>query len=182
MLTHIIMPIIKNKIILAVTKLFKIEQLEIEFNNNQNRKYEIILGTGYDTVMILPIMNDKIFFIKEYAAAIDSYTLTLPKGRIDEGELLLEAANRELQEEIGLKSNDLTHVYTLDLAPGYINHKTHVVLAKDLVPSKLEGDEPEELEVVEYKLPEISHLLENNKNLDSRVIACLYIYENLKKK
>ena len=176
------MPIIKNKIILAITKLFKIEELEVEFNNNQNRKYEIILGTGYDTVMILPIMNDKIFFIKEYAAAIDSYTLTLPKGRIDEGELLLEAANRELQEEIGLKSNDLTHVYTLDLAPGYINHKTHVVLAKDLVPSKLEGDEPEELEVVEYKLSEISHLLENNKNLDSRVIACLYIYENLKKK
>jgi hypothetical protein len=25
-------------------------------------------------------------------------------------------------------------------------------------------------------------LLEHNKNLDSRVIACLYIYENLKKK
>ena len=37
MLTYIIMPIIKNKIILAVTKLFKIEQLEVEFNNNQNR-------------------------------------------------------------------------------------------------------------------------------------------------
>jgi len=34
----------------------------------------------------------------------------------------------------------------------------------------------------EYKLSEISDLLENNKNLDSRVIACLYIYENLKKK
>ncbi len=176
------MPIIKNKIILAITKLFKIEELEVEFNNNQNRKYEIILGTGCDAVMMLPIMNDKIFFIKEYAAAIDSYTLTLPKGRIDEGELLLEAANRELQEEIGLKSNDLIHIYTLDLAPGYINHKTHVVLAKDLIPSKLEGDEPEELEVVEYKLSEISDLLENNKNLDSRVIACLYIYENLKKK
>ena len=58
------MPIIKNKIILAVTKLFKIEQLEIEFNNNQNRKYEIISGTGYDAVMMLPIMDDKIFFIK----------------------------------------------------------------------------------------------------------------------
>ena len=175
MLTYIIMPIIKNKIILAVTKLFKIEELEIEFNNNQNRKYEIISGTGYDAVMMLPIMNDKIFFIKEYATAIDSYSLTLPKGRIDKGELLLEAANRELQEEIGLKSNDLIHIYTLDLAPGYINHKTHVVLAKGLVPSKLEGDEPEELEVVEYKLSEINHLLEHNKNLDSRVIACLYI-------
>ena len=176
------MPIIKNKIILAVTKLFKIEQLEVEFDNNQNREYEIISGTGCDAVMMLPIMNDKIFFIKEYAAAIDNYTLTLPKGRIDEGELLLEAANRELQEEIGLKSNDLIHIYTLDLAPGYINHKTHVVLAKDLIPSKLEGDEPEELEVVEYKLSEINHLLEHNKNLDSRVIACLYIYENLKNK
>ena len=56
------MPIIKNKIILAVTKLFKIEQLEVEFNNNQNRKYEIISGTGCDAVMMLPIMDDKIFF------------------------------------------------------------------------------------------------------------------------
>ena len=66
MLTYIIMPIIKNKIILAVTKLFKIEQLEVEFNNNQNRKYEIISGTGCDAVMMLPIMDNKIFFIKEY--------------------------------------------------------------------------------------------------------------------
>ena len=57
-----------------------------------------------------------------------------------------------------------------------------MILAKGLVPSKLEGDEPEELEVVDYKLSEINHLLEHNKNLDSRVIACLYIYENLKKK
>ena len=39
----------------------------------------------------------------EYSAAIDKYALTFPKGKIDEGESILDAANRELQEEIGFK-------------------------------------------------------------------------------
>ena len=122
------MPTIKNKSIITKTKLFKVEKLDIEFENKVHREYEVISGTGYGAVMVMPILNDEFYFIKEYAAAVDDYSLTFPKGKIDEGELILDAANRELQEEIGFKSTMLKHIYTLDLAPGYIDHKTYIIL------------------------------------------------------
>ena len=173
------MPIIKNKTLISLTRLFKVSKLDIEFPNNITREYEVISGTGSGAVMIIPISDKSMFFIMEYAAAIDSYALTFPKGKIDNGEQILDAANRELQEEIGYKSSNLKHIYTIDLAPGYINHQTHIVVAEHLTPSKLIGDEPEELEIIEIPLDKINEHLLKYKNIDSRVLASLYIYSNL---
>ena len=94
-------------------------------------------------------------------------------------EEILEAANRELQEEIGHKANKLSNIFTLDLAPGYIDHKTYIVLAEELNPSKLEGDEPEALEVVECKFSNLNNLICNPKNnIEARAIACVYLLQN----
>ena len=175
------MPIIKNKSLISLTKLFKISKLDIEFNKDIVREYEVISGTGNGAVMIIPVTQNTMFFIKEYAAAIDAYALTFPKGGIDEGESILEAANRELQEEIGYRSSSLEHIHTINLAPGYIDHKTHIVLAKNLSPSKLCGDEPEDLEIIEVPFDNIDNFLSNNVHIDSRVLASLYVYGNLAK-
>ena len=171
------MPTIKNKSIITKTKLFKVKKLDIEFENKVHREYEVISGTGHGAVMVMPILNDEFYFIKEYAAAVDDYSLTFPKGKIDEGELILDAANRELQEEIGFKSTMLKHIYTLDLAPGYIDHKTYIILAEGLSPSKLPGDEPEELIIEKCAKQNLSSFLNENKNIDSRALAALYIYK-----
>ncbi len=175
------MPIIKNKTLISLTKLFKISKFDIEFKENVTREYEVISGTGNGAVMIIPVTQNNMFFIKEYAAAIDAYALSFPKGGIDKGESILEAANRELQEEIGYRSSSLEHIHTINLAPGYIDHKTHIVLAKNLSPSKLYGDEPEDLEIIEVPFDDIDNFLSNNAHIDSRVLASLYVYGNLAK-
>ncbi len=172
------MPTIKNRKNIATTKLFKIEELGINFSKDIDRKYEIISGTGTGAVMVLPILNNNLIFIKEYAAAIDDYSLTFPKGKIDNQEKILDAANRELQEEIGFKANKMINAYTLDLAPGYINHKTYIIIASELEPSKLRGDEPEELEIIRCPIASISAFLLKQKNIDSRVFAAIFVYLN----
>ena len=178
---YLTMPIIKNKTLISKTKLFKISKLDIDFTNTISRQYEVISGTGHGAVMIIPVTHKSMFFITEYAAAIDTYALTFPKGGIDKGENILDAANRELQEEIGYKSSKLQHIYTIDLAPGYIDHQTHIVLAEDLSPSKLSGDEPEELDIIEVPLNSINEHLLKYSRIDSRVLASLYVYGNLKR-
>jgi 8-oxo-dGTP pyrophosphatase MutT (NUDIX family) len=45
--------------------------------------------------------------------------LALTKGKIDAGESPLEAANRELIEEIGYGAKKLSFIKTMTLAPGY---------------------------------------------------------------
>ena len=140
--------------------------------------YEIISGTGNGAVLIIPILDKKIIFIKEYAAAVDDYMLTLPKGKIDSNETIYEAADRELQEEIGFKSNKMKFIKEIYLAPGYIDHVTYMMLAECLEPSSLIGDEPEDLEIIQVEIPRISTFLEKNKIIDSRVYAAVNYIQN----
>ena len=140
--------------------------------------YEIISGTGNGAVLIIPILDKKIIFIKEYAAAVDDYMLTLPKGKIDSNETIYQAADRELQEEIGFKSNKMKFIKEIYLAPGYIDHVTYMMLAESLKPSSLIGDEPEDLEIIQVEIPRISTFLEKNKIIDSRVYAAVNYIQN----
>ena len=168
--------ILKQKSIFK-SKLFDIKQADIEFNGT-TMKYEIISGTGSGAVMVVPFIENDIIFIKEYAAAIDDYMITFPKGKIDKGETIEEAANRELQEEVGYKSKDIKLIKKLYLAPGYIDHMTYVMVAKELSVSSLSGDEPEELEVIRVHKDDVINFLDKNEIIDSRVHAALNIIEN----
>jgi len=171
------MPKILNQKSIFKSKLFNIKQADIEFNGT-TMKYEIISGTGSGAVMVVPFIENDIIFIKEYAAAIDDYMITFPKGKIDKGETIEEAANRELQEEVGYKSKDIKLIKKLYLAPGYIDHMTYVMVAKELSVSSLSGDEPEELEVIRVHRDDVINFLDKNEIIDSRVHAALNIIEN----
>ena len=171
------MPKILNQKSIFKSKLFDIKQADIEFNGT-TMKYEIISGTGSGAVMVVPFIENDILFIKEYAAAIDNYMITFPKGKIDRGETIEEAANRELQEEVGYKSKDIKLIKKLYLAPGYIDHMTYVMVAKQLSVSSLSGDEPEELEVIRVHRDDVINFLDKNEIIDSRVHAALNIIEN----
>ena len=171
------MPKILNQKLIFKSKLFDIKQADIEFNGI-TMKYEIISGTGSSAVMVVPFIENDIIFIKEYAAAIDDYMITFPKGKIDKGETIEEAANRELQEEVGYKSKDIKLIKKLYLAPGYIDHMTYVMVAKELSVSSLSGDEPEELEVIRVHRDDVINFLDKNEIIDSRVHAALNIIEN----
>ena len=171
------MPKILNQKLIFKSKLFNIKQADIEFNGT-TMKYEIISGTGSGAVMVVPFIDNDIIFIKEYAAAIDDYMITFPKGKIDRGETIEEAANRELQEEVGYKSREIKLIKKLYLAPGYIDHMTYVMVAKELSVSSLSGDEPEELEVIRVHRDDVINFLDKNEIIDSRVHAALNIIEN----
>jgi ADP-ribose diphosphatase len=169
-------PTILNRQTLAKTRLFKIEQLDLRFTNGVETRYERLVGSPQGAVLIVPMLDDDtVLMIREYAAGIENYELTLPKGRIEADEDLLDAANREIMEEIGYGAAQLHHLTSLSLAPGYVGHFTHVVLARDLYPQKTEGDEPEPLEVIPWRLSDLPRLLLREDCTEARSIAALFL-------
>jgi ADP-ribose diphosphatase len=68
----------------ARSRLFHVEELELEFSNGVNTRYERLVGSGRGAVLIVPVMHDDtVLLIREYAAGTDRYELGLPKGRIE---------------------------------------------------------------------------------------------------
>jgi len=157
-------------------RLFKVERLDLEFSNGNKRTYERLRTHGLGAVIVVAMSDDDTFLlVSEYAAGLHHYELGLVKGRLEPGETVLEGAQRELREEVGYAAHDLVELTALSLAPGYMTHITHVVLARDLYPSKLEGDEPEELEIVPWQLSDLYSLVQRPDCTEGRSIAALYI-------
>ena len=154
-------PEILHTEVVAKSRLFQIEQVHLKFSNGVERQYERMKGGSRGAVMIVPIHQGQMLLAREYAAGTDNYELGFPKGLIDPGESPIEAANRELQEEIGFGANKLTLLKELSLAPGYFSSKMQIFLAEDLYESRLEGDEPEPIDVVPWALADWEALLDD---------------------
>lgn len=164
---------------LARTKLFDIQEIDLLFSNGEKACYERIKGSSGGGVLIIPVIDDQFMLVREYCVGVDRYELMFPKGKIEKNEPPIEAANRELQEEVGFAANKLRYLKAMTLAPGYIGHNTHLVLATDLYPSQLEGDEPEPLLVERFHLNEIDNLVWHEDITEGRTIAALYLLKSL---
>lgn len=155
---------------------YRREVLDLEFSNGERRRYQRLHSRGHGAVMIAAIPEPgTVLLIREYSAGVHRYELGLPKGRMDVGEGVLEAANRELKEETGFGARQLTHLRGITLAPGYMTHEIQLVLAEDLYPERLPGDEPEELEVVPWKLDALHELVLREDCSEGRSLAGLLV-------
>lgn len=156
--------------------IFKVEELDLEFANGQRRKYQRMQSSGLGAVIIVPMLDDEtVLLIREYACGVHHYEIGLPKGRLEKGEDIHQAADRELMEEAGYGARRLRTLAQLTLAPGYMTHRTHVVLAQDLYPQRLPGDEPEEIEVIPWPMARIGELIGREDCTEGRTLAALFI-------
>ena len=175
-------PTVLAREIVASSRLFRVEELQLRFSNGVERTYERLAsrGTGYGAVMVVAMRDDcHALLVEEYCGGTDEYELSLPKGLIEPGEDVLAAAERELKEEAGYGARQLEHLTELSLSPGYMSQKIQVVLATDLYEERLEGDEPEPMGVDKINLRELSGLAQNPRFTEGRALAALYLARDL---
>lgn len=167
---------------IARTRLFCVEELDLEFSNGEKRTYERLVAGKNGAVMIVPVLDKKYFIlIREYSAGTENYQLAFPKGLMEPGESTSEAGNRELKEEVGYGAKIITPMKKMSLAPGYLTHKMNLLLAEDLYPESLVGDEPEPLEVVKWPIDEIDSLIAQDDFTEARSIAALFLAKEMLK-
>ncbi|MEX0731412.1 MAG: ADP compounds hydrolase NudE [Aquisalimonadaceae bacterium] len=171
-------PDILNTREVARSRLFRIEAVNLRFSNGVEVEYERLRGSGaVGAVIIVPMLDaETVLLIREYGVGLERYELGLPKGRVEHGEDPLEAADRELMEEVGYGARTLTPLRALSLAPGYLGHRTQVILAENLYPKTMEGDEPEPIEVVPWRMADFEQLVMDHEDFsEGRSIAALYL-------
>lgn len=168
-------PEIKSISVIAKTRIFEVQSVDLRFSNGEERTYERLTPQRRSSVMVLPIHNNQLILVKEYAVGPERYELTFPKGIVDSGEDPVLSANRELQEEIGFGAKTIEPLRSLYSGPSHMYGLMHLFVAQDLYPSQLGGDEPEPLEIIYYPLNKIDELLADPNFAEARNLSALFL-------
>ncbi len=107
-----------------------------------------IVAEAPEWVIVIPelIVDDKLNFlmVKQYRHGSRKLSIEFPGGVVDPGETAESAAHRELLEETGFKSLNLTELAVLSPNPAIMGNHLHVFCAKNLTDTKkrnLDDDE-----------------------------------------
>jgi ADP-ribose pyrophosphatase len=102
----------------------------------------------------------------------DPALLELPAGKLDqEGEAPLDAAKRELAEEIGKGARTWQHITSFYTSPGFTDEECHLFIATNLYDHQAEADENERIEIVEVPLSDLDSVIRDCR--DSKTLVGL---------
>jgi ADP-ribose diphosphatase len=165
----------------ARSRLFHIESVQLKFANGSRREFErIAAGPRAGTALVVAMPDPTtVLLVREYAVGLDRFELSLPMGRIEPGESAIAAANRELMEETGFSAAHLRSLHTLTLAPGIFGYQAEIILATELTPGALEGDEPESLELVYWPLARLDQVASTGEISEARTLAALFLARSM---
>ncbi len=169
--------LVKSELILKGNWL-KVQRDEVRLPDGTLSFREYILHPGAS--LILPVLDDgRLVMIEQYRHPVKKIFLEFPAGKIDQGETSLQAAHRELKEEVGAESKNIKLMTQIHPVIGYGDEIIDLYLAKDLSFGEAQPDEGELLNIVEIDFVEAFQLLQQGKISDVKTAMALFWYEKI---
>lgn len=156
----------------------KLYEDEILLPNNKKSKRIYIMHNS--AAAVLPVTKTgHIVLVNQYRYPIRSVSLEIPAGKKDyKGEDGKLCAMRELEEETGYGSNDVSHLTDIHSCVGYSNEMIELFIAKNCekIDHPKPSDDDEFLEIVEYTPEELKTMLRDGKIKDAKTLVALQQY------
>lgn len=111
---------------------YALRQDDIRLPDGSESVYTVV--ERQQAVFIVPALTDgRLALIRNYRYTLDDWLWEVPAGSLQIGESPVEAARRELAEEIGGQTGRLEPITSFYTMPGICNELSHVFLAYDVV-------------------------------------------------
>jgi len=141
---------------------------------------DFFVTTVADVAKIIPVTKDKkLVLAKQFKPGANDIVLEFPAGRLDAKHTnLLELAQAELEEEVGIKTelSNLKHFATLTGFSTKGTEKVYFYLAVDLeFNGKQNFDDNEDIEVVTMSFAEFEEKVFNGEIWNAQTIAGYFI-------
>ena len=130
--------------------------------------------------LIVPVLeNGELVVVKQFRVGTNSDTLEFPGGAINNQEEPLKAAERELEEETGLKAKKIVPIGIMDSNPAFMTNKCFAFAALGCSftgSTSLDMFEDAKAQVISEK--ELQNKIKNGEFSQSLSIAAYLLYKN----
>lgn len=152
----------------------------VRFPDGSTGQLEMIRHPG--AAAVVPFASDPrgadptILLIEQYRYATGGPLLEIPAGRLNPGEDPQRCAERELEEEVGVKAGRLERLTTIWTTPGFTDERIHLFLAADLKTGSHAREPDEFIEVRPKPLSEALTLVREGTITDAKTaLALLFV-------
>jgi 8-oxo-dGTP pyrophosphatase MutT (NUDIX family) len=146
---------------------------KVTLPNGAVAELEIVRHPGGAAVVALDIQN-RVCLLRQYRHVAGGWLWELPAGKLDAGEPPLTTAQRELEEEAGLRAGQWEPMGKIISSPGVFTEIVHLFLARNLthVPDNMETHEIIEVHWVPFL--EALAWVESNEITDAKTVVGLF--------
>ena len=150
---------------------FTVSRARFRHEDGEEVTREIVRHTG--AVGVVCHDGESLWLVRQPREAVgEPDLLEIPAGKLDvDGEEPLEAAKRELAEEIGKAASEWEHLHTFFTSPGFTDEVCHVYLATGLSDASAEADEHERIDIEVRPLAELDAIIDEAQ--DSKTLIGL---------
>lgn len=141
-------------------KLTDVRIEEFRYDDGETAEREVVSHPG--AVAIVAHDDEVVWLVRQPREAVgEPSLLELPAGKLDvDGETPLEAAKRELAEEIGRSAGEWEEWRRFWVSPGWNDERLWLFHATDLAAADTEPDPGERIEIIQWPLADLDRAIE----------------------
>ena len=152
-----------------------------EMPNGQTTIYGVV--ESGECVGVLPFLdNDRVVMVRQYRYVFgENHRWEMPTGGVKSGESLLEAAHRELREEVGYDAAELQHINTYFPSKSVMHEIAHLYIGRGLSRVHAIPDETEFMEVAEFPFKHVRQMVLESEIRDSMTVIAVLFADRMRK-
>lgn len=152
-------------------RVIELQKDSVLLPNGKTGTREVIRHNGGSAVYCEK--DGKILLVKQFRYAYNQELWEIPAGKVDKGEDPIKTAFRELEEEGGVKAEEMELMFTEYPSPGYTSEIIRIYKAKGLKAGNANLDEDEFLTAEWIEKDKVKEMIKNGEIRDSKTLIAL---------